>query len=175
MKDKKIRELVKKYMKKPYRIEIEPDPEGGYVAWIKELPGCLTYGETLEEVLKMLDEAKELYIETAIKRGKKLPEPLAERNFSGRLLLRLPPSLHKKLVDLAQEEGISLNSLILKLISYAMGRYESEIEIKREIEEIKNILKRITLTQTQEGWKSLKVKDFVVTKKQATGRKIIPA
>ena len=175
MKDKKIRELVKKYMKKPYRIEIEPDPEGGYVAWIKELPGCLTYGETLEEVLKMLNEAKELYIETAIKRGKKLPEPLAERNFSGRLLLRLPPSLHKKLVELAQEEGISLNSFILKLISYAMGRYESEMEIKREIEEIKNILKRITLTQNQEGWKSLKVKDFVVTKKQATGRKIIPA
>ncbi len=143
MKDKKIRELVKKYMKKPYRIEIEPDPEGGYVAWIKELPGCLTYGETLEEVLKMLDEAKELYIETAIKRGKKLPEPMAERNFSGRLLLRLPPSLHKKLVELAQEEGISLNSFILKLISYAMGRYESEMGIKKEIEEIKSLLKRI--------------------------------
>jgi len=40
------------YMKLPYRLEIVPDTaEGGFVARYPELSGCLTCGETMEEVL----------------------------------------------------------------------------------------------------------------------------
>jgi hypothetical protein len=50
---------LKYYLSLPYTIEIIPDVEdGGYVARIKELPGCLTQADTWEELPQMIDEAK---------------------------------------------------------------------------------------------------------------------
>lgn len=42
----------------------EPAEEGGYVAWVEELPGANTQGETLEEARVNLREAVELLLET---------------------------------------------------------------------------------------------------------------
>jgi len=42
-----------------YRIGLYPAAEGGFVADIPELPGCISQGETQEEVLNMIQEAKE--------------------------------------------------------------------------------------------------------------------
>ena len=39
------------YLTLNYPITIYPDPDSGYVAEIKDLPGCLTQGETIEETL----------------------------------------------------------------------------------------------------------------------------
>ena len=41
---------LNEYLSLPYRLEIYPDPESGFVASYPDLLGCLTYGETLEEV-----------------------------------------------------------------------------------------------------------------------------
>jgi len=47
-----------------YQVEIEPDEEsGGYVAQVAGLPGCITQGETLEEVVDMARDAIETYLE----------------------------------------------------------------------------------------------------------------
>jgi predicted RNase H-like HicB family nuclease len=48
-----------------YPVTLYPDQEGGYVAQIKDLPGCLTQGETLDEAIANINEARELWIETA--------------------------------------------------------------------------------------------------------------
>jgi predicted RNase H-like HicB family nuclease len=40
-------------------------PEGGYVASVKEIPGALSQGETLEEARANLEDAVRLIIETA--------------------------------------------------------------------------------------------------------------
>lgn len=150
MKNKNFQKKVREYMKKPYRIEIEPDPDGGYVAWIKELPGCITYGETLEETLKMLEEAKELYIETALARGKKLPEPVAERKYSGKFLLRISPALHERLAEMAADEGVSLNALVNRLIVKALSEKEIAQRINEQYEQLEQRLKRIEeLMKTQ--------------------------
>lgn len=46
---------IEEYMALPYRLEIIPDPdEGGFVGAYPDLPGCLTSGETMEEVAKTL-------------------------------------------------------------------------------------------------------------------------
>ncbi|WP_411704561.1 type II toxin-antitoxin system HicB family antitoxin [Edaphovirga cremea] len=37
------------------------------------------------------------------------PIPIAEKNFSGKLVLRMPPEQHRRLATLALEEGVSLN------------------------------------------------------------------
>lgn len=56
-----------------YPIVIYPAKEGGYIAEIPALKGCLAQGETLLETLEELEVVKELWIETAEKHGQSLP------------------------------------------------------------------------------------------------------
>jgi antitoxin HicB len=57
-----------------YQIVTYPCEEGGYVAEIPALKGCLAQGETLEEVLAELKIVTDLWLETAEKYGQKLPD-----------------------------------------------------------------------------------------------------
>jgi antitoxin HicB len=59
-----------------YPITLYPDAEeGGYVAEIRDLPGCLTQGDTLEETIANINEARELWIEIAYEAGREIPLP----------------------------------------------------------------------------------------------------
>lgn len=65
------------YLGLPYTIEIIPDEDdGGYVARIRELPGCLTQADTWEELHEMVEDAKRLWLESALAHGDAIPEPL---------------------------------------------------------------------------------------------------
>lgn len=67
------------YLALPYTIEIIPDEEdGGYVARVRELPGCLTQADTWDELLLMVEDAKRLWLESALEHGDAIPEPLGE-------------------------------------------------------------------------------------------------
>jgi antitoxin HicB len=105
------------YLKLRYSITIDSDTEGGYVAQIKDLPGCLTQGETLEETMKNIEEARELWLETAYEADDEIPLPSVDESYSGKLLLRMPKSLHRRLAETAQQENVSLNQYILFLLS----------------------------------------------------------
>jgi antitoxin HicB len=63
------------YLNLKYPITLYPDAEGGYVAEIKDLPGCLTQGETLEETMNNINEARELWLETAYESNDEIPMP----------------------------------------------------------------------------------------------------
>jgi predicted RNase H-like HicB family nuclease len=52
-----------------YRIIFRPEPEGGFTVTVPALPGCITYGETLEEASAMAKEAIELYLISLEKHG----------------------------------------------------------------------------------------------------------
>jgi predicted RNase H-like HicB family nuclease len=49
-------------LKSPISIYLED--AGGYTAMIPDLPGCMTQGETLEEVVMNIEEARQRWIET---------------------------------------------------------------------------------------------------------------
>jgi len=68
------------YLSLSYAITLYPALEGGYVAEIKDLPGCLTQGETLEETIDNINEARELWIEVAYEEGDQIPLPSHIRN-----------------------------------------------------------------------------------------------
>ncbi len=71
------------YLSLKYPISIYPEEEGGYAALIPDLKGCMTQGETLEEVVKNIEEARELWIETVYYSGKKeIPLPSKQRGFN---------------------------------------------------------------------------------------------
>ncbi|HAZ47987.1 MAG TPA: toxin-antitoxin system HicB family antitoxin [Cyanobacteria bacterium UBA11369] len=105
------------YLNLQYPVTLYPASEGGYVAQIKDLPGCLTQGETAEEVIENINEARELWIETAYESGDDIPLPSTEVTYSGKLLLRMPKSLHRRLAQQAEQENVSLNQYIVFLLS----------------------------------------------------------
>lgn len=105
------------YLNLQYPVTLYPDPEGGYVAQIKDLPGCLTQGETLDETVANINEARELWIETAYESGDEIPLPSTEESYNGKLLLRMPKSLHRRLAEEAERENVSLNQYIVFLLS----------------------------------------------------------
>ncbi|MEM6753700.1 MAG: type II toxin-antitoxin system HicB family antitoxin [Cyanobacteria bacterium P01_C01_bin.38] len=105
------------YLSLQYPVTVYSDADGGYVAEIKDLPGCFTQGETLEETMENIDEARELWIETVYENGDKIPLPASDNNYSGKLLLRMPKTLHHRLAEAAQKEGVSLNQYIVFLLS----------------------------------------------------------
>jgi predicted RNase H-like HicB family nuclease len=56
-----------------YRVLLRKEPEGGYTVIVPSLPGCVTYGETVEEAIKKAKEAIELYLETLKDLGEEIP------------------------------------------------------------------------------------------------------
>ncbi len=57
-----------------YRIHFTKEPEGSYTATVPTLPGCITYGETIEQAVSMAKEAIELYVEHMQEKGERIPD-----------------------------------------------------------------------------------------------------
>ena len=73
------RQPLEYYLSPRYSISIYPEEEG-YTVMIPDLPGCMTQGETLEECVVNIEEARELWIETVYTSAKK-DIPLPSRKF----------------------------------------------------------------------------------------------
>ena len=56
-----------------YTVILEQESDGGYVANIPALPGCVSQGDTREEVMANILEAAEVYIEDCIQAGDPVP------------------------------------------------------------------------------------------------------
>lgn len=108
------------YMSLPYTVMVNPvnDESGKYfVGRVLELDGCLSDGQTPEEAYKNVREAMEGYLEVKLDHGDPIPEPVSTEKYSGKFLVRVPKSLHQRLVIEAEKEGISLNQYVLYKLS----------------------------------------------------------
>lgn len=102
-----------------YRIEIERDEEGDFVATIPLLPGCIADAATVEEAAAQILVAKEEWIAARIEAGLPIPEPQTE--YSGRWLIRTSPSLHRKVAVCAEAEKISINQFVNNVLAETVG------------------------------------------------------
>lgn len=57
-----------------YKIHLHKEPDGGYTAIVPTLPGCVGYGENIDEAISMVKEAIELYIEELKDRNEPIPD-----------------------------------------------------------------------------------------------------
>lgn len=112
---------VAAYMHKPYHKVISGDSDDGFLVQVVELPGCMTAAETEAEALAQLPEAMSLWLETMLLDGNPIPEPDQEPKYSGRLHVRMPKSLHERLVNQAKREGTSLNQWVVTLLAQGAG------------------------------------------------------
>ena len=69
-------------MQLTYKILLHKEPEGSYTVSVPALPGCVTYGETVEESIQMAKEAIELYIEELKDRGEEIPDDTGTLEYS---------------------------------------------------------------------------------------------
>jgi antitoxin HicB len=112
------------YMALKYPVELEEAEDGGYFATNPDLDGCMAEGGTPSEVIANLANSRELWIETRLANGYSVPEPrVAQR--SGVVSLRMAPSLHAQLANLADRKGISLNLLINSVLARHAGGEDS--------------------------------------------------
>ena len=109
------------YLKKPYARVLIPEPDGAFRAEILEFSGCIALGDTVEAALAMLEDVAWGWLEAALDKGRAIPEPMENIEFSGKLVLRLPKSLHKKASRAAERDGISLNQFIVSSLAEQVG------------------------------------------------------
>lgn len=106
------------YMSLPYTVEARRT-EDGWFAKVVELPGCMTWTGTLEGLGPMIEDAMATWIQGSIDEELPIPEPA--EGFSGRILVRMPKSLHRDLTRRAEDDGVSLNQLITTRLARSVG------------------------------------------------------
>jgi antitoxin HicB len=121
----KIMSLVNEYLKRPYGRVVIPEADGTFRAEITEFPGCIATGETAAQALTNLESVAASWLASVIARGQKIPAPLETMGFSGKLVLRLSKSLHRKAAYIAAREGVSLNSFIANSVAEQVGIRQS--------------------------------------------------
>ena len=109
------------YLGLPYTRELILETSGIWFVQIKELPNCMSQGNTPEEALKNIDDAMLGWIKGELEDGEDIPEPRPDEEYSGRFNTRLPKSLHRKLVEAADRDGVSLNQWINSTLAEAVG------------------------------------------------------
>jgi predicted RNase H-like HicB family nuclease len=105
--------------KYPAQVFFSEEDEG-FIAIAPDLPGCSAFGATQEEALAELQVAIDVWRGAAAKAGNPVPlpsKPQADPLPSGKVLVRMPRSLHGQLIERAKAEDVSLNQLIVHLLS----------------------------------------------------------
>lgn len=119
----KNRKDLEYYCKLPYNIILEPWDDGNgqyYVPRVAELPHCMIHGDTPEEAIREIETVKREWIESNLKRGNKIPEPVS-RKYSGQISLRIPPSLHRLLINASTVQDVSLNQYMTMALANFVG------------------------------------------------------
>jgi antitoxin HicB len=115
-------DLIRYYLTLPYRILVtrrEDDAAQQWLASVEELAGCEAWGETAEEAVSGIPGALAAWVEGAHAAGREIPEPRQARHYSGKLLVRMPQSLHAELARSAEREQVSLNAYITGALAAA--------------------------------------------------------
>ena len=120
------------YLVLPYNIIIRQVKQGSgrrYFAAVREMKGCACEGATIEEAYSNIRDEMEDWIEEKLENGVEVPLPSEDelplenepptggKEFSGKISLRMPKSLHARLSAEAKTEAISLNQYIVYKLS----------------------------------------------------------
>jgi len=127
---------AKDYLKKPYSRVLVPEEDGTYSADILEFPGCFAEGRTPDEAYANLEKVAESWIEAVLEQGQEIPAPIEAHDFSGRLALRLPRSIHKQAAKFAEMDDTSLNQFFLAAIAARVGAEDFAEHLYNRLEAI---------------------------------------
>lgn len=108
-----------------YRFEMRRLAEeegGGILIAFPDLPGLISDGETYEEAIRNGRDAFVEWIEAWQEMGRKVPLPNADDDLDpAKFVLRMPHSLHLRVMGTAAAEGVSANLLLTTIIAEGIG------------------------------------------------------
>jgi len=132
MNEKEIKEQAEYYANLPYTITVERIDNQGtyYVAKYLELPHFIMTGDTPEEAVRELESEKLEWFEFNLEKGNDIPLPFKSREYSGKIILRMPPKLHKRITEVAELQGTSINNFMIKAVAQAADYEEVGPAIK---------------------------------------------
>ena len=93
-----------------YRVTWSPE-DAEHVGLCVEFPSLSWLAESPEAALSGVRRVVAEVVADLKANGEPVPEPLVERRYSGEFRVRIPPELHRQLVIMAAEQGVSLNRL----------------------------------------------------------------
>lgn len=101
-----------KYPYYVYQMQVE-----NHTFWVAESPalkGCVGQGDTQEEAVSELEVNEAEWLATAEEYGIEIPAvpTRTAEQYSGKFTMRISPVEHKKAVELAKQEGVSLNQYV---------------------------------------------------------------
>lgn len=108
-----------------YPFEVRPlskEEGGGYSIYFPDLPGCWSDGVTPEDAIENGRDALQSWLAAAQEFGDDIPRPFSA--VSGRFVQRVPRSFHARLIARAKAEGVSLNTLVVSLVSQGIGKQQ---------------------------------------------------
>lgn len=106
-----------------YTVDLALEADGTYLAEVVEMPGCLAAGSDPNEAVSLLRDSFALWIEAATADGRAVPQP-ARTGPNGRILLRLPRSLHMRAAQAAARDGVSVNAFVTAAVAERVGAVE---------------------------------------------------
>lgn len=127
-----------KNSKVEYPFEVRPlskEEGGGYSIYFPDLPGCWSDGASPEEAIENGRDALQSWLAVAQEFGDDIPRPFS--SVSGRFVQRVPRSLHARLIARAKAEGVSLNTLVVSLVSQGIGKSQVAKRVNRRAHAIR--------------------------------------
>jgi predicted HicB family RNase H-like nuclease len=106
---------------KPFARQVVPQPDGLFKAEILEFPGCFAVGESPAAALVTLEEVAVDWIEAALAQGQDIPEPTESAAYSGKFVVRMSKTLHRKAAQFALRDGVSLNQFVVNCVAEHVG------------------------------------------------------
>lgn len=104
-----------------YSFVVTSEPTRGFTARVAEFPGCVSQGASRAGALEALEDAALEWLAAARKSGYPVPPPVQVPTASGRILVRASRTLHARLLELADREGVSLNQLVVTVLAERVG------------------------------------------------------
>ena len=108
-----------------YPFEVRPlsaDEGGGYLITYPDFSDCVSDGATVEEAIGNGKLALKETIAALKEAGHPVPAPTGSKVASGKFVARVPKTVHAKLSSRAKAEGVSLNTLVVSLLSEGLGK-----------------------------------------------------
>lgn len=100
----------------------EFDGESCYEARVKELPDITEYADSFQEAYELALDSITTTANLLAEIGRTMPAPAhVTSDYSGRVTLRIPKTLHGSLAQMADDEGVSLNQLMVSVLAAFRG------------------------------------------------------
>ncbi len=94
-----------------YRVTWSPE-DGEHIGLCIEFPSLSWLASSPEKTLAGIRQVVSSAVKDMQANGEEIPKPIADRKYSGKFQVRVPPTVHRSLTIKAAEEGVSLNRFV---------------------------------------------------------------